>query len=140
VRRFSGEVVLELVVGEVPASGDGDEVADEVQQMMAISNPWSLTTRVFRGNGDARLEMMAASVIVGELEILREKAGQGCYLTRPREGRRLGGSRGKGEAGPHRNQRRLAASPASSGDEFQQPGGFFCREKREGRERRAGAL
>jgi hypothetical protein len=29
-RRFSGEVVLEFVVGEVPASGDGDEVADEV--------------------------------------------------------------------------------------------------------------
>jgi hypothetical protein len=30
-RRFSGEVVLELVVGEVLASGDGDEVADGVQ-------------------------------------------------------------------------------------------------------------
>jgi hypothetical protein len=32
----SGEVVLELVVGEVLASGDGDEVADEVQQTTAI--------------------------------------------------------------------------------------------------------
>jgi hypothetical protein len=29
-RRFSGEVVLELVVGEVPASVDGVEVVDEV--------------------------------------------------------------------------------------------------------------
>jgi hypothetical protein len=29
-RRSSGEVVLEFVVGEVPVSGDGDEVADEV--------------------------------------------------------------------------------------------------------------
>jgi hypothetical protein len=27
-----------------------------------------------------------------------------------------------------------------SSEEFHQPGGFFCREKREGRERRAGAL
>jgi hypothetical protein len=32
-------VVLELVVGEVLASGDGDEVADGVQQTMEISNP-----------------------------------------------------------------------------------------------------
>jgi hypothetical protein len=30
-QRFSGEVVLELVVGKVLASGDGNEVADEVQ-------------------------------------------------------------------------------------------------------------
>jgi hypothetical protein len=30
-RDKSGEVVLELVVGEVLASGDGDEVADGVQ-------------------------------------------------------------------------------------------------------------
>jgi hypothetical protein len=34
----------------------------------------------------------------------------------------------------------LAAAPASSGDEIEQPDGFFCREKREGRGRRAGAL
>jgi hypothetical protein len=98
-------VVLELVVGEVPASGDGDEVADEVQKTTAISNPWSLTTGASRGDGDARLEMTAASVLVGKLEILREKAGQGCYSTRPREGRRLGGLRGKGEAGLCRNRR-----------------------------------
>jgi hypothetical protein len=107
---------------------------------MAISNSWSVRTCASRGDGDARLETTAASVIVGELEILREKAGQGCDSTLLREGKRLGGSRGKGEAGPRRNRRCLAASPASSSDEFQQPGGFFCREKREGRERRAGAL
>jgi hypothetical protein len=73
-RRFSGEAELELVVGEVPASGDGDEVADEVQQTTAISNPWSLTTGVSRGDGDARLETTAASVIVGELKMLQQRA------------------------------------------------------------------
>jgi hypothetical protein len=73
-RRFSGEAVLELVVGEVPASGDGDEVADEVQQTTAILNPWSLTTGFSRGDGDARLETTAASVIVGELEMLQQRA------------------------------------------------------------------
>jgi hypothetical protein len=102
---FSGEVVLKFVVGEVPASGNGDEVADEVQRTTVISNPWSLTTRVSRGDGDARLEITAASVIVGELEMLQMKAGQRCYSMRPREGRRLGGLRGKGEASPRRNRR-----------------------------------
>jgi hypothetical protein len=67
-------VVLELVVDGVPASGDGDEVADEVLQATVISNPWSLTTGVSRGDGDAWLETMAASVIVGELEMLQQRA------------------------------------------------------------------
>jgi hypothetical protein len=49
--------------------------------------------------------MTAASVIVGELEMLQMKAGQRCYSMRPREGRRLGGLRGKGEASPRRNRR-----------------------------------
>jgi hypothetical protein len=44
-----------------------------------------------RGDGVALLETTAASVVVGVLEILREKAGQECYSTRQREGRRLGG-------------------------------------------------
>jgi hypothetical protein len=74
-RRFSGEVVLEFVVGEVLASGDSDEVADEVQQTTAISKSWSARTCASRGDGEARLETTAASVIVGVLEILREKAG-----------------------------------------------------------------
>jgi hypothetical protein len=38
-RDKSGEVVLELIVGEVLASGDGDEVADGVQWGTEISNP-----------------------------------------------------------------------------------------------------
>jgi hypothetical protein len=66
-------VVLELVVGEVLASGDGDEVADEVEQTMAISNSWSLMTCASRGDGVVLLETTAASVVVGVLEILREK-------------------------------------------------------------------
>jgi hypothetical protein len=101
----SGEVILELIVGEVLASGDSDEVVDEVQQTTVISKSWSARTCASRGDGEARLETTAASVIDGELEILREKAGQGCYSTRPREGRRLGGSRGKGEAGQRQNRR-----------------------------------
>jgi hypothetical protein len=95
-----------VVDGELaPVTDVGDGVADEVQQTTAIPNPWSLMTGASRDDGDARLESTAASVIDGELEILREKAGQGCYSTRPREGRRLGCSRGKGEAGPRRNRR-----------------------------------
>jgi hypothetical protein len=97
-------VVLELVVGEVLASGDGDEVVDKVQKTTTISKSWSSMTCASRGDGVARLETTAASVVVGVLEILREKAGQGCYSTRPREGEKLGGSRGKGEAGPRRNR------------------------------------
>jgi hypothetical protein len=72
---FSGEVALELVVGEVLASGDGDEVVDEVQQTTAILKSWSARTCASRGDGEARLETTAASVIVGVLELLREKAG-----------------------------------------------------------------
>jgi hypothetical protein len=71
----SGEVVQELVVSEVLVSGDGDEVVDEVQQMTAISKSWSARTCASRGDGEARLETTAASVIVGVLEILREIAG-----------------------------------------------------------------
>jgi hypothetical protein len=97
-------------------------------------------TGASRGDGDARLESTAASVIVDVLEILREKEGQGCYSVRQREGRKLGGSRGKGEAEPRRNRRCPAAAPAGSGEEIEQPGGFVCREKREGRERGVGAL
>jgi hypothetical protein len=51
-----------------------------------------------RGDGVALLETTAASVVVGMLEILREKAGQECYSMHQGEGRRLGGSRGKGES------------------------------------------
>jgi hypothetical protein len=110
VERLTGETrsgeVIQVVDGELALVTDvGDGVADEVQQTTAISNPWSARTCASRGDGDARLETTAASVIVRELKILRENAGQGCYSTRPREGERLEGLRGKGEAGPHRNRR-----------------------------------
>jgi hypothetical protein len=124
VERLTGETrsgeVIQVVDSELaPVTDVGDGVADEVQHTTVISNPWLLMTGASRGDGDARLESTAASVIVGELEILREKAGQGCYLMRPRGGRRLGGSRGKGEAGPRQNRRCLVVSPVSSDDEFQ---------------------
>jgi hypothetical protein len=131
----------QVVDGELaPVTDVGDGVADGVEQTMAISNSWSAMTGASRGDGGARLETTAASVIVGVLETLREREGQGCYSTRQREGRRLGGSRGKGKAEPRRNQRCTAAAPAGSGEEIEQPGGFFFGEKREGRERGAGAL
>jgi hypothetical protein len=93
-------VVLELVVDEVPASGDGDEVADEVYQMTAIPNPWSLTTGVSRGDGDARLETTAASVIVGELEMLQKKGGEKISLDAPEREEMEGEFGGEGVASP----------------------------------------
>jgi hypothetical protein len=82
----------------------------------------------------------AASVIVGELEKLQEKARQRYHSMRQREGGRIGGSRGEGEASPRRNRRCLAVAPVSSGEEIEQPSGVFCRGKREERERRAWAF
>jgi hypothetical protein len=79
-------------------------------------------------------------VVVGELEKLQEKAGQRHHSTRQREGSRRGVFKGEGEAAPRQNRRCLAVAPASSGEEFQQPGGVFCRGEREERERRAGAF
>jgi hypothetical protein len=80
VERLTGETrsgeVIQVVDGELaPVTDVGDGVADEVQQTTAISNPWSLTTGASRGDGDARLESTAASVIVGELEMLQQRAG-----------------------------------------------------------------
>jgi hypothetical protein len=140
VERLTGETksgeVVQVVDGELALVTDvGDGVADGVERTTAISNSWSAMTCASRGDGVALLETTAASVVVGVLEILREKAGQGCYSTRPREGRRLGGSRGKGGAEPRRNRRCTVAAPAGSGDEIEQPGGFFFGEKREGRGR-----
>jgi hypothetical protein len=57
-----------------------------------------------------------------------------------RERRMREGSGGERGASPRRNRRCLAAEPVSSGEEFQQPGGVFCRGEREERERRAGAF
>jgi hypothetical protein len=123
-----------VVDGELaPVMIVSDGVVDDVLQATVISNLWSATS-ISSSNGDeVRLETTTASAVVGELEKLQEKAGQRCHSTRQREGRRLGGSRGKGEAGPRRNRRRLAAAPVSSDDEIEQPGGVFYRGKREGK-------
>jgi hypothetical protein len=80
VERLTGETrsgeVVQVVDGELaPVTDVGDGVADEVQQTTAISNSWSARTCASRGDGEARLETTAASVIVGVLELLREKAG-----------------------------------------------------------------
>jgi hypothetical protein len=80
VERLTGETksgeVVQAVDGELaPVTDVGDGVADKVQQMTAIPNPWSLMTGASRGDGDARLESTAASVIVGEHEILQQRAG-----------------------------------------------------------------
>jgi hypothetical protein len=65
-----------VVDGELaPVTNVGDGVGDGAQQMTVTSNPWLLTTGASRGDGEARLETTAASVIVGELEKLQEKVG-----------------------------------------------------------------
>jgi hypothetical protein len=87
-----------------------------------------------------RLETTAASVVVGVLEKLQQRARKGCQSTRQREGRRFGGSREKGGLNRIGIQRCTAAAPAGFGDEIEQPGGFVCGEKRKGRERGVGAL
>jgi hypothetical protein len=45
----------------------------------------------------------------------------------------------EGDAEP-RQREGTAAAPTGSGEEIEQPGGFFLGEKREGRERGVGAL
>jgi hypothetical protein len=71
-----------VVDGELaPVTNVGDGEVDDVQQMTVTSNPWSSTTGASRGNGDARLETTAASVIVGELEKLQEKGGEKYHST-----------------------------------------------------------
>jgi hypothetical protein len=111
-----------------------------VQQRAAVSILWTATTCASRGDDEVRLESAAASVVVGELEILREKAGQGYQSMLQREGRRRGSSRGEGEASPRRNRRRLAAEPASSGERFEQPGGVFSEGKGRSERGKCGAL
>jgi hypothetical protein len=83
---------------------------------------------------------MVASVVVGVLKKLREKARQGHQSTRQREGRMREGSGGERGASPHRRRWRLAAGGWDSGEEFCQPDGVFCRGKREERESRSGVL
>jgi hypothetical protein len=49
-----------------------------------VSNPWSAMAFSSRDDGGRRLEATAALVVVGVLENLREKAGQGHHSTRQR--------------------------------------------------------
>jgi hypothetical protein len=62
------------VDGELLMNGDGEEVADGVQQTTEISKTWSLLSEASRGEGDVRLESSAASAIVGVLEKLQQRA------------------------------------------------------------------
>jgi hypothetical protein len=71
-----------------------------------------------------RLEAMTASVIIGELKKLQEKAGQWCHSTRQREGRRIGELRSEGRL--HRvdtdeNRRRSAWSPVRDSSSLAAP-------------------
>jgi hypothetical protein len=80
VERLTGETksgeVVQVVDGELaPVTDVGDGVVGGVLRTMANPNPWSLTTGASRGDGDARLESTAASVIVGEFEMLQQRAG-----------------------------------------------------------------
>jgi hypothetical protein len=82
-----------VVDGELaPVTIVGDGVVDGVLRTTANSNPWSLTTGASRGDGNARLEMTAASVIVGELEMLQKKGGEKYHSTLQRERRWRGSS------------------------------------------------
>jgi hypothetical protein len=72
----------------------GDGVVDGVQRMTVVSNLRSLTTGASRGDGGRWLESTAASVVVGGLEKLREKAGQ-AINRRSRERGEGGGARGE---------------------------------------------
>jgi hypothetical protein len=86
-----------VVDGELaPVMNVSDGVVDGVLQTTETLNPWLSTTGTSLGDGDARLEATAASVVVEELEKLQEKAWQWCHSTRQREGRRIGESRSEG--------------------------------------------
>jgi hypothetical protein len=109
-----------VVDGELaPVMIVDDGVVDGVLRTTANSNPWSLTTGASRGDGEVRLEATIASVIVGELEKLQEKAGQWCHSTRQREGRRIGESRSEGRLHHVDTDENLAAVCTVSGDRFQ---------------------
>jgi hypothetical protein len=95
--KQSGEVTALVVDGGViPVMNDGDGVVDGVQKMTATSNLWPSTAGASRGDSGVRLEATAASVVVGGLEKLREKAGQ-AINQRSRERGEGGGARGEKE-------------------------------------------
>jgi hypothetical protein len=72
----------------------GEGVVDDALRTTATSNPWSSMTGASRGNGEGWLETTTASVVVGGLEKLREKAGQ-AINRRSRVRGEGGGARGE---------------------------------------------
>jgi hypothetical protein len=68
--------------GEFRVISYGEEYVDGVQQATAISKTWSSTTCASRGDGEVRLETTAASVVVGVLEKLQQRARKGCQSMR----------------------------------------------------------
>jgi hypothetical protein len=60
--------------GELRVINGGGKYVDGDQQATEISKTWSSTTCASRGDGKARLEMTAASVNVGVLEMLQQRA------------------------------------------------------------------
>jgi hypothetical protein len=89
-----------------------------------------------RDDGERRLEATTASVVVGVLEKLREKAGQGHHSTRQREGRRGDQRRERGDAYPRQNRPRTEADTAALVRELGSLGAQIREER--GRERRGG--
>jgi hypothetical protein len=82
-----------VVDGELaPVMNVGDGVGDGAQRTTVTSSLWSSMTGASRGDGDVWLETTAASVIVGELEKLQEKARK-TIARRPRERGEGGGAR-----------------------------------------------
>jgi hypothetical protein len=80
---------------------------------------------------------MAASVVVGVLEKLREKAGQGYHSTRQREGRRRDQRWERGDAYPSQNHPRTEADTAAPARKLSS---LAARDREErGGERRGGA-
>jgi hypothetical protein len=132
--------VTALVVdsGVIPMMNDGDGVVDGVQQTTATSNLWSSTTGASRGDGEVRLEATTASVVIGELEKLREKAGQAINRCSRERGEGEGARREKGRlhrVGIDDVWRRNLQPPAS---DLSSPAASFQRGKGGAREGSAG--
>jgi hypothetical protein len=120
----SGEDV-QGVNGELaPVMNVGDGVVDDAQRTTVTSNLWSLMAGASRGDDEGWLEATAASVVIGGLEKLREKARQAinrCY----RERGKGGGTRGE-EGMLHRIEidsdwRRKLRAPASDSSSLAAP-------------------
>jgi hypothetical protein len=61
--------------GELLVVYVGDGVGDDVLQMTATSNPWSLMTGTSLGDGKVRLEATVASVVIESLFYCKKSPG-----------------------------------------------------------------